>query len=328
MKKILVTGNAGFIGFHVAKRLMKMRYHVIGFDDVNAYYDQKLKKARLDILRKTAKKYKVKYHFIKRNLSDEKAVKKCFAKNKFDTVIHLAAQAGVRYSVYKPINYLKSNIIGFFNILECSRKYKIRHLIFGSSSSVYGSQKKYPVSEKNNTDLPLSFYAATKKSNEVMAHSYSNIYKLPCTGLRFFTVYGPFGRPDMALFKFTQQILKGKKIKLFNKGNHIRDFTFIDDAVSGILSVLKKAPKGKIPFSIFNVASSNPKNIKLFLHFLERELNKKARIQLAELQKGDVEKTYANNKKLFKKTGFKPKIQIKVGIQKFVDWYLNYFNKN
>ena len=322
--KILVTGCAGFIGFHLCNQLLNDKRNIVyGIDNLNNYYDTKLKKTRLSLLKKKSKNFK----FSKKDIKDIKSLKKLFANKKIKFIVHLAAQAGVRYSIYDPSTYLDNNILGFFNILQISRIYKIKHLVYASTSSVYGSNKKFPLRESYNTDHPLSFYAATKKTNEIMAYSYSNIYKLPCTGLRFFTVYGPYGRPDMSLFKFTKAILGSKKIELYNKGNHIRDFTYIDDVIDGIKKLIKKPPKGQIPYSIFNIGSSNPKHLKFFLKTIEKVIGKKTSIKLMTLQKGDIYKTHANIGKLFRYTKFKPKVNITKGIKNFISWYGKFYTK-
>jgi len=318
---ILVTGSAGFIGFHLSlKILKKLNFNVIGIDNINNYYDIKLKKKRLAILNE-----KSSYKFYKINIVKKEKLEKLFKKYKFKYVINLAAQAGVLYSVKNPETYHMNNIDGFFNILSISRKYKVKHLIFASTSSVYGPASDFPLKESTNTDKPLSFYAATKKCNEVMAHSFSNIYNLPCTGLRFFTVYGPMGRPDMALFKFTKAILNKEKIYLNNYGNHVRDFTYIDDVTDGILKLIKKPPKTKIPFDIFNIGNSNPKKLKHFLQEIENCLGAKAKIKYRSLQLGDIYKTHASTKKLRKKVGYQASTDTKKGIKKFIDWYKSYF---
>lgn len=330
--KILVTGCAGFIGFHVCKQLILKNYKVIGIDCINDYYDKKIKLDRLKIL-KNYKKFK--FHKIK--LENHKNLDQIFFKNKFDYVINLAAQAGVRYSIVNPRAYLNSNLIGFFNILDCSRKYKIKHLIYASTSSVYGNNSKLPFSEKKHADHPIQFYAATKRSNELMAHSYSSLFNLPTSGLRFFTVYGPWGRPDMALFLFTKNIIKDKNINLFNYGNHIRDFTYIDDIVNPIIKLIKKIPainKSNIskdpsesiaPFKIYNIGNNNPKKLMEFVKVLEKKLQKKAKIKFKPLQKGDVYETYADTSKILNMTKYKSKIDIEIGISNFVDWYRDYY---
>ena len=319
--KILITGSAGFIGYHLAKYLLKDKKHkIFGLDSLNSYYSLSLKKNRLKELLKFKN-----FKFFKINLKNKTKTTPLFEKNKFDIVIHLAAQAGVRYSVQKPQSYLDNNIISFFNILDLARKFKIKHFIFASTSSVYGDQPKFPTHENCNTDKPLSFYAATKKSNEVLAHSYSNIFKLPCTGLRFFTVYGPYGRPDMALFKFTKNILKNRKIELFNSGNHDRDFTYIDDICEFIVRILNKPLNDKIPFNVINLGNGKSRKLKDYISNLEKSLGKKSIKINLKLQKGDILKTHADIKKIAKKTKYKPKTKIEDGITKFVDWYKSYY---
>ena len=317
--KILVTGSAGFIGFHLSKKLLKNN-EVFGIDNLNNYYDINLKKDRIKILKKNNN-----FKFYKLNLLNKKKINFVIKKFNIKYIIHLAAQAGVRYSIKSPKSYFKNNLEGFFNILEISKENKIKHLIFASTSSVYGENKKFPLNESFNTDNPLSFYAATKKSNEVMAHSYSHVYSLPCTGLRFFTVYGPFGRPDMSLFRFTKGIVNNKKIKIYNYGQHSRDFTYIDDVVDGITSVIKKPSKNKIPFNIFNIGNGNPKRLLDYLKQIEDKLNKKAKIDSLPLQIGDIKKTHSNISSLKKYTKYKPKTNIKLGIGKFIDWYKYYY---
>ena len=319
--KILITGCAGFIGFHLSKYLLsKNNIKVFGIDNLNNYYDLKLKKNRLSILEKNKK-----FFFNKLDITNKKKLLTFCSKKKIKVIVHLAAQAGVRYSIQDPESYVRNNIIGFFNILECSRYNKIDHLLFASTSSIYGNNNDFPLKENLKTDEPLSFYASTKKSNEVMAYSFSNIYNLPCTALRFFTVYGPYGRPDMSLFKFTDSILKNRKIDLYNKGDHYRDFTYIDDVVISIFKLLKKRPNNKVPYDVFNIGSGNPKHLKVFLKLIEKNLNKKAKINYLPMQLGDVHKTHANCQKLNKKIKYKPKIDIKIGIKKFVNWYKNYY---
>ena len=320
---ILVTGCAGFIGFHITTKLLKNRINVIGIDNLNKYYDTRLKKNRL----KSLKDFK-NFSFHKADIIQYKKLDNIIKSYRVKYIIHLAAQAGVRYSLAFPRLYFKSNLEGFFNILELSKNNKIKHLIFASTSSVYGNSKKFPLKEEANTDLPLSFYAATKKSNEVMAHSYSYIHKIPCTAVRFFTVYGSFGRPDMALFKFTKQILENKPIELFNNGDHIRDFTYIDDIVDGIYSLLKKQPKNKIPYDIFNIGNGSPKKLVEYLKQIEIYLNKKAKIKKLPLQIGDVVKTHADIKKLKIKTNYKAKTNINKGIANFIEWYKDYYKTN
>lgn len=321
--KILVTGCAGFIGFHLSNKLLKYnKYNIFGIDNINSYYDVKLKKDRLKILNQNKN-----FKFSKIDLTNSYLIKKNFKANNYDVVINLAAQAGVRYSIENPSVYLSTNVNGFFNILDASRENKLKHLIFASTSSVYGASNKFPLSENLHTSKPLSFYAATKKTNEVMAYAYSNIYNLPCTGLRFFTVYGPYGRPDMALFKFTNLIKSNKKIDLFNNGNHYRDFTYIDDIVDGIVGIIETPSQDKIPFNVFNIGSNKPKYLKVFLSTIEKIIGKKAKINNKKLQKGDVFKTHASISKLYKKSGYKPKVSIQQGIKNFIEWYNQYYNK-
>ena len=317
-KKILITGSAGFIGFHLCKDLIRNKnLSLIGIDNVNNYYDVKLKKERINILKNLGNNFK----FIKIDLNSVK-IKHLFFKEKFDVVIHLAAQAGVRYSISNPEAYVVNNLNGFFNIINQSSKHKIKHFIFASTSSVYGDNSKFPLKEYYNTDKPLTFYAATKKSNEVMAYSYSNIHKLPATGLRFFTVYGPYGRPDMALYKFANSILKNKFLTMFNYGKHKRDFTYIDDVTNAIKKIISKPSVEKITFQLFNIASSSPENLKKFLKFIENRLDKKAKIKYLPLQKGDIYQTFGDTSKLKKKINFKIKTSLEEGITKYVNWFL------
>lgn len=320
--KILVTGSGGFIGFHLSKYLLEKKHIVFGYDNMNSYYDVKLKKDRIKILSKSNK-----FFFTKGNLQDFKRLDNLVKKNKIKKIIHLAAQAGVRHSVKNPRDYFNSNIEGFFNILETSKINKIEHLLFASTSSVYGDGKNFPLKESENTDHPLSFYAATKKSNEVMAYAYSHIYNLPVTGLRFFTVYGPYGRPDMALFKFIKNMMMKKPIELYNKGNHIRDFTYVDDVVVSISKLINKPPNKKVPYDVFNIAGNEPRHLKDFLRIIEKYLNIKPKVKLLKMQIGDVHKTDASVNKLINKIKFKPKIKAEEGILKFIDWYKNQFNQ-
>ncbi|MDA9742498.1 NAD-dependent epimerase/dehydratase family protein [Pelagibacteraceae bacterium] len=320
---ILVTGAAGFIGFHLIKKILNKNKKVFGIDNINNYYDTNLKKDRINNLKKNKN-----FYFYKVDLSNYKKLNDIIKKNKINIIIHLAAQAGVRYSIKNPRTYFKSNLEGFFNILEISRDNKIKHLIYASTSSVYGDSKKFPLNENDRTDEPLSFYAATKKSNEVMAHSYSYIYKLPCTGVRFFTVYGPFGRPDMALFKFTKNIINNHPIELYNSGNHLRDFTYVDDIVDGIYSLINKQSKKTIPYQIFNIGNGTPKKLLDYLKYIEKNLKKISKTKRLPLQVGDIVKTHSNINKLKKYTGYKPKTNIKIGIQKFIEWYKDYYRIN
>ena len=331
--KILVTGSSGFIGFHLTLFLLKKGIKVKGIDSMNNYYDVKLKKARLNILQK----YK-NFSFSKINLENERKIKTEFQKFKPKIVIHLAAQAGVRYSIDKPRVYLKSNIDGFFNVIEASYKVNVKHLIMASSSSVYGANRNIPFREIDKTETQLSIYAATKKANESMAHSYSNIWKIPITMLRFFTVYGPWGRPDMALFKFTKGIINNTPIDIYNNGNMYRDFTYIDDIVKGIYLLINKIPNKKqigkykndslsniAPFRILNIGNSNKVLLLNFLKEIENRLNKKSIRKYMPLQKGDVKKTLSNINLLKSLTKYNPKTSYKNGIEKFIKWYKYYY---
>ncbi len=319
---ILITGCAGFIGFHLSKLLsVQTNHNIIGIDNLNEYYDVNLKKDRLKILKKIKK-----FIFLKVDICDEDKLKKIFKKYDIKIVVHLAAQAGVRNSIKKPKDYLNNNLIGFFNIINLSNIFKIKHFIYASTSSVYGDTKKFPLFENDETSKPLSFYAATKKSNEVIAYSYSNIFKLPTTGLRFFTVYGTYGRPDMSLFKFVKNIKSDKKIDLYNFGDHYRDFTHVTDVVNSIKSLLKKASNKKIPYSIINIGSNKPIKLKFFLSLIENKLNKKAKLKLLKLQKGDVHKTHANINKLKNVSKYSPNKSLKSGISEFIDWFNSYYD--
>jgi len=332
--KIIVTGSSGFIGFHVSKKLLESGKKVHGVDSMNNYYDVNLKKARLKIL----KKYK-NFSFSKTKIENKKNLDKAFKKFKPAIVIHLAAQAGVRYSIEKPRVYLDSNITGTYNVIEISKKLNVKHLIMASSSSVYGANKKIPFKEIDKTETQMSIYAATKKSNESMAHAYSNIWKVPITMVRFFTVYGPWGRPDMALFKFTKGILNNKKIDIYNNGKMYRDFTYIDDIVSGINLLIKKVPNTKqlgrykddslspiAPFRILNIGNTKKVYLLDFIKEIEKVLGKKAKRNYMPLQKGDVMQTLSNTNLLKKITRYNPKTNFKTGIRKFLDWYLEYYN--
>ena len=331
--RIFVTGSSGFIGFHLSKKLLEKGHTVHGFDSMNKYYDVKLKKARLKIL----KKYK-KFFFTKNKLENKKILSQSILKFKPTVIIHLAAQAGVRYSIENPNVYMDSNIIGTYNVIELAKKIKIKHLLIASSSSVYGANKKLPFVEIDKTETQLSIYAATKKSTESIAHAYSNIWKIPITMLRFFTVYGPWGRPDMALFKFTKGIINKKKIDIYNNGKMYRDFTFIDDVVDGIVALINKAPNknqlGKIkndslssvaPFRILNIGNTKKVFLLDFINELEKQLGKKAIRNYMALQKGDVKITVSNTTLLRKITKYKPKINYKSGIKKFLEWYIFYY---
>ncbi len=336
-KTILVTGAAGFIGFHLCRRLLEDGYQVAGIDNLNDYYDVRLKKARLEQIQNIKN-----FRFFKISLEEKDTVLNLFHSEKFDYVVNLAAQAGVRYSLINPYAYVDSNIYGFLNILEGCRHNKIRHLIFASSSSVYGLNTKMPFSTHHNVDHPISLYAATKKANELMAHTYSYLYGMPVTGLRFFTVYGPWGRPDMALFIFTKAILDGKPIDVFNFGRMKRDFTYIDDVVEGIVRVLDKIPEsnrdwnGNTPdpstsiarYKLYNIGNNNPVELMRFIEILEDCLGKKAQKNLLPIQPGDVPETYADIDDLTTDAGFTPSTSIENGIRKFVEWYKWYYEVN
>ena len=322
--KILVTGCAGFIGYHLCMKLLENKnFFVIGLDNLNNYYDIQLKKNRL----KNIKQKSNNFLFIKADICNEKKIKEIKKQHKFNYIIHLAAQAGVRYSIINPQSYIKSNLNGFFNILDLAKSQKIKHFIFASTSSVYGESKKFPIKETENTDKPISLYAATKKSNEVIAYSYSYLYKLPATGLRFFTAYGPYGRPDMSLFKFVNSILNNKKIVLFNYGKHERDFTYIDDIVLSINKLIKKPSKKKTPFEIFNIGSGQPKKLTTFLKLIEHFAGKKSIITYDKMQLGDIYKNHASTNKIKNYINYHPSTNINKGIKSFVIWYKNYFNK-
>ena len=319
--KIIVTGCAGFIGFHLAKKFLKLNYKILGVDNLNNYYDKNLKLKRLQILKKNKN-----FKFKKIDIADKNLLK-VFKFFKPDYVVHLAAQAGVRHSISRPQDYTHSNLLGFANILEFSKLLKVKHLIYASSSSVYGENKKFPLSEKLKLDKPISYYGATKLCNELMAYSYSHLFKLPTTGLRFFTVYGPWGRPDMALFLFTNAIKNKKKIQLFNRGDMVRDFTYIDDITLSIKKLIKKIPKNKkrIPYRILNVGSNNPIKLKKYISTLENILKIKSNKIKLPMQKGDVKHTHANVKQLVNLIKFKPKTKISDGIKNFVKWFNEYY---
>ena len=333
-KKILLTGAAGFIGYHVAKQLLEQGYQVIGLDNINNYYDIDLKQARINNLSGQPS-----FVFEKIDIADKDKLNTFVELYKPSIVIHLAAQAGVRYSIENPTAYIESNLVGFANILEIARNFEIEHLIYASSSSVYGANKKIPFSESDSVDHPVSLYAATKKSNELMAHTYSNLYNIPTTGLRFFTVYGPWGRPDMAYFSFTKSIYEGKPINVFNNGNMERDFTYIDDIVEGIIRLIDKIPESHndwdyknpdpatsfAPYRIFNIGNNQPVKLLDFISILEKLIGKEAKKNFLPMQPGDVKTTYANIERLQKLTGFKPQTPLNEGLKKFVDWYKNYY---
>ena len=330
MERILVTGAAGFIGFHTAAYLLRRDAHVVGIDNMNGYYDVSLKEARRDLLRRNP-------HFVFRflDIEDQKGLLKLFAEQRFDRVIHLAAQAGVRYSMTNPDSYVRSNLVGFVNVLECCRYSNVKHLTFASSSSVYGANKEIPFSTDQKTDRPVSLYGATKKANELLAYSYSHLYGLPCTGLRFFTVYGPWGRPDMAVYSFTKSILSGKPIDVYNYGNMRRDFTYIDDIVEGVIRVNDHPPGtqnldvyfGDVPFRVYNMGNHEPVTLEILIETLEKHLNKKAIRNLKEMQPGDVLETYAEMSDLKKHFGFTPYTPLDVGIERFIAWYKTFFGQ-
>ncbi len=349
MAKVLLTGNAGFIGMHMALRLAKEGYEVVGIDNINEYYDINLKYARLS--EQGIEKEQIEYgtminghegiRFMKLNLEDREIMNQLFKDEKFDYVVHLAAQAGVRYSIENPHAYINSNITGFLNILECCRMYPVRNLLYASSSSVYGLNAAVPFREEDPTEHPVSLYAATKKANEMMAHSYAHVHQIPVTGLRFFTVYGPWGRPDMAPFKFTKNILEGKPIDVYNFGRMQRDFTYVDDIVGGIFSLLDVVPQkqevlpgiplktdeSSAPYAIYNIGNSQPVKLLDFVKAIEKSLDKQAVLNLIPLQPGDVTTTYAAMDKLKEKTDYAPSTPLEEGTRKFVEWYLMHYHK-
>ena len=349
--KILVTGTAGFIGFHLAKRLLERGDEVVGLDNINDYYDVRVKYGRLretgiegDETIEYAKPIKSQkygnYTFTKLNLEDRAAIEELFEKERFDAVCNLAAQAGVRYSLTNPHAYVDSNIVGFVNLLEACRHTDVGHLAYASSSSVYGLNETMPFSVHDNVDHPISLYAASKKSNELMAHTYSHLYNLPTTGLRFFTVYGPWGRPDMALFLFTKAILEGRPIDVYNYGEMQRDFTYIDDIVEGLVRVIDRPPKGnpdwsgkhpdpgssKAPYKIYNIGNNHPVKLMDFITAIEEAIGKEAKKNLLPIQPGDVPATYADVEDLIRDMGYKPQTPIREGIERFVEWYRHFYN--
>ena len=324
-KKVLITGAAGFIGFHLAKRLLEMGAVVLGFDNMNDYYDVSLKESRLRILHAFSN-----FSFIKDDLADEQAVTAAFQSFHPDIVVNLAAQAGVRYSIDNPRAYIDSNIVGFFNILEACRQYPVQHLLFASSSSVYGNQEKTPFSTTDNVDHPISLYAATKKSNELMAYTYSHLYGIPATGLRFFTVYGPYGRPDMAYFKFANMMYRNEPIKIYNHGDMYRDFTYVDDIVEGIEHMLCNPPKANEAgdqYKVYNIGNNKPEQLMHFIEVLEQALGKTAEKEYLPMQPGDVYQTYADVSELEEDFDFKPNTSIEEGLGKFAAWYKMYYKK-
>ena len=333
-KKILITGAAGFIGYHLSKRLCEIDYEILGIDNLNNYYDQNLKLGRIEELKKRDN-----FTFQKIDLTNLEDLNQCWKNFNPEFVINLAAQAGVRYSIDNPFAYIDSNITGFINILESCRHHSVKHLIYASSSSVYGANTKVPFSENDNVDHPVSLYAATKKSNELMAHTYSNLYDIPTTGLRFFTVYGPWGRPDMAYYSFTKNIFEGIPINVFNNGNLERDFTYIDDIVTGIEKLIEIPPRADknwdriksnpsdsfAPYRVLNIGNNKPVKLMDFIITLENTIGKKAKINFLEMQPGDVLKTYADISLIGKIVGFKPKVSLESGLNTFVSWYKKYY---
>jgi UDP-glucuronate 4-epimerase len=349
--KYLVTGAAGFVGFHVSKALVERGDTVVGLDIINDYYDINLKFDRLDFLGIQKNKFEANqklesekfsnFSFVRMDLAQKEPLMDLFGSEKFDVVIHLAAQAGVRYSLTHPEVYVQSNIIAFLNILECCRFHPVKHLVYASSSSVYGSNEKMPFSTSDPVDHPISLYAASKKSNELMAHTYSHLFGIPTTGLRFFTVYGPWGRPDMALFLFTKAILEDKPIQVFNYGKMKRDFTYVDDIVEGVLKVADRPARpnpdfdsqnpdpgsGKAPYKVYNIGNSSPVLLMDYIHAIEKGLGKKATMELLPLQPGDVPASHADVEDLIRDTGYKPNTPIEDGVKAFTDWYLDYYKK-
>lgn len=337
--RVLVTGNAGFIGFHTAARLLQRGDFVVGIDVVNDYYSPEIKESRLQVLERMALQSAGDYRIHRINLADSATVRTIVSEGRFDRVIHLAAQAGVRYSLENPHAYVESNIIAFTNILEACRHANVPHLTYASTSSVYGGNTNMPFSEHRGADHPLQFYAATKRANELMAHSYSHLFRLPTSGLRFFTVYGPWGRPDMALFLFTRNILAGRPIKLFNNGEHVRDFTFVDDIVEGVIRVSDDMARpdpewnsdypdpatSNAPFRILNIGNSAPVHLTAYVEAIEEALGKKAIREFLPLQPGDVPNTYADVSSLVKAVGYQPKTTVREGVARFVHWYREYF---
>lgn len=337
--KVLVTGAAGFIGFHVSKKLLERGDDVVGIDNFNDYYDPALKEARAALLQQAAQSNIGEFTLIQGNIADKSIIDDCFKQHKFDRVIHLAAQAGVRYSLENPLSYVESNIIGFTNIIEACRYAKTPHLTYASTSSVYGANTTMPFSEKHGVDHPIQFYAATKRANELMAHSYSHLFQLPTTGLRFFTVYGPWGRPDMALFKFTKNIIENKSIPVFNHGNHTRDFTFVDDIAEGVIrssdQIAQPNPDwdsnhpdpstSHAPFRIFNIGNNNPVKLIEYIHAIEKAVGKDAILDLLPLQPGDVPDTFADSTALEQAVNYKPSVSVYDGVKQFVDWYRDFY---
>ncbi|WP_288070636.1 NAD-dependent epimerase/dehydratase family protein [Adlercreutzia caecimuris] len=335
MKEILVTGAAGFIGAFLCRKLMEdSDYHVVGADNLNDYYDPSIKRDRLNMVKGADRSGR--FEFIRGDISDSAFLEGVFEAHSFDMVVNLAAQAGVRYSIENPSAYIESNLVGFFNVLEMCRNYPVKHLVFASSSSVYGLNEKVPYAVSDKTDSPVSLYAATKKSNELMAHAYSKLYGIPCTGLRFFTVYGPMGRPDMAYFKFADKIVKGEPIQIFNRGDLQRDFTYIDDIVEGVVNVMQRPPlrdEQDVPFKVYNIGNSRPEPLMRFVDVLEEALiaegvvEKATEHEFLPMQPGDVYKTYADVSELEKDFGFRPSTSLEDGLREFARWY-NLYRKH
>ncbi len=339
--KIVITGVAGFIGYHLCRRLLEENISVIGIDDMNSYYDIKLKEARLKKLRNIPLKENIEFQFFKENINNQTKINKIFKDNEPEIVINLAAQAGVRYSIENPSAYIQTNLVGFSNILEACRNFPVKHFLYASSSSVYGGNTKMPFSEQQPVNHPVSLYAATKKSNELLAHSYSHLYSIPATGLRFFTVYGPWGRPDMALFLFTSSILNGDSIKVFNNGKMTRDFTYIDDVIESIIRLIKKPPeyddsfdslypkadRSWAPHRIFNVGNSNPESLTSYIKAIENALGIKAKKEFLPMQPGDVASTYSDCTSLESFINYKPNTSINKGIKEFIYWYKSFYEK-
>ena len=320
---ILVTGSAGFIGYYLSKALLDYGCSVTGLDNMNDYYDVSLKETRLQLLRQSGR-----FRFVQADLADRQALEQIFIEDRPRIVVNLAAQAGVRYSIDHPEHYMQSNIIGFFNLLECCRQYPVSHLVYASSSSVYGANKKVPFSTEDRTDHPVSLYAATKKSNELMAYCYSRLYQIPATGLRFFTVYGPMGRPDMAYFKFAKKIIAGEPIQIYNNGDMLRDFTYIDDIVTGVVNILGKPPekdKNGAAYKIYNIGNNKPEKLMDYIAVLEKCLGKEAKKEYLPMQPGDVYETYADVHELMEDFGFQPSTTIEEGLKKFADWFMEYY---
>jgi len=333
--KVLVTGGAGFIGFHLTKALLTAGHDVSAIDNLNDYYDPALKRARLEEIRRFSTEYHLEsaYSFVEMDLADRESMASLFRSTQFDVVVNLAAQAGVRYSIDHPDAYVDSNLVGFVNVLEGCRHSKVKHLVYASSSSVYGMNTKQPFSTTDRVDYPISLYAATKKANELMAHTYSHLFGLPTTGLRFFTVYGPFGRPDMAYFKFTKAILEGKSIDIYNHGEMKRDFTYIDDIVSGVMKIISVIPvpqqrpdtAAHAPYKVYNIGNNQPVTLRRFINALETSCGKKAIENSLPMQPGDVPVTFADVDELINDTGFKPSTTIEDGVASFVEWYKGFY---